>query len=143
MDERVFFMVSGEPVGKGRPRFTTRGGFARTYTDKATRTAEEHVVDAWREAGAERIDGLVEVKLIFCPCRPKAHYLKGGGLSAAGQRSIFPARKPDIDNLIKLVLDALNGNAYADDVQVCHLIALRRWAEPDDAHTTVFIRGIA
>ena len=37
--------------------------------------------------------------------------------------------KPDIDNIIKVVLDALNDVAYYDDIQVCELVIIREFAE--------------
>ena len=37
MSEPLVFSMSGNPRGKGRPRATVRGGFARVYTDKKTR----------------------------------------------------------------------------------------------------------
>ncbi|MDD6796479.1 MAG: RusA family crossover junction endodeoxyribonuclease, partial [Clostridiaceae bacterium] len=41
----------------------------------------------------------------------------------------YPQKKPDIDNCIKVILDALNGIAYEDDKQVVQVIAVKKWTE--------------
>jgi Holliday junction resolvase RusA-like endonuclease len=39
----TMFMVYGEPVGKGRPRFAKRGNFVSTYTPLKTKTYEDEI----------------------------------------------------------------------------------------------------
>ena len=46
-------------------------------------------------------------------------------------------RLADIDNLLKLLLDALNGCLYDDDRQVACLSGVHRFAKSDDPHTVV------
>lgn len=41
----------------------------------------------------------------------------------------LPCKKPDIDNVIKIILDALNGIAYKDDCQVVEVIAVKKYTE--------------
>jgi Holliday junction resolvase RusA-like endonuclease len=66
----------------------------------------------------------VEVKAKFFFHRPKCHY----GLMGLGSNAPFAVTKcPDIDNLIKLVLDALQGIAYANDNVVFGLSASKHW----------------
>ena len=48
-----------------------------------------------------------------------------GKLSGA----IRPTKKPDIDNIVKIVLDSLNGVAYIDDSQVVALLVEKHYAE--------------
>lgn len=43
MSLAIYFVVAGQPHGKGRPRASTRGGFVRLYTDLLTRNYEELV----------------------------------------------------------------------------------------------------
>jgi Holliday junction resolvase RusA-like endonuclease len=54
---------------------------------------------------------------------------RDGTLSAAGQRKPFPTgKKPDVDNALKLLMDALNGKAYRDDVDVVDARVRRVWS---------------
>jgi Holliday junction resolvase RusA-like endonuclease len=43
-----------------------------------------------------------------------------------------PMLKPDVDNIAKVVLDALNGLAYIDDKQVISLVVRKVWGEPEE-----------
>jgi Holliday junction resolvase RusA-like endonuclease len=60
--------------------------------------------------------------------RPSNHYRKSGALGAAGLRNPHPIKRPDLYNIVKLVMDALNGVAFHDDAQVVKLNALSTWA---------------
>lgn len=40
-------------------------------------------------------------------------------------------KKPDIDNITKVVLDALNKVAYEDDTQIVEVASIKRWATED------------
>lgn len=119
--------ILGTPVGKARPRFDTRTG--RVYTPSRTVIAEDLIRAAWRDAGEPRLPNdaalmfRVEVELE----RPRSHLRRDGELSAAGLRSKWPTRRPDVDNCLKLALDALNGVAFRDDKQVCEVFARRLW----------------
>ena len=102
------------------------------------RTAHE-----WREtvaivvgsAVSKPIEGPVELSLAFFFPRPKSHY--GTGKNSELVKASAPvhhAQKPDIDNVIKSTLDAMNGILYEDDKQVIQLRAEKRWAhQPDQA----------
>lgn len=133
----IDFSVPGTPRGKGRPRFVKATG--RTYTDKQTTEAEGDVVGAWARAGEQRCpDGPLKLELMAVLERPKGHWKQDGTLSAQGLRSGWPTKKPDWDNLGKLVADALNGKAYRDDAQIVHVVLWKRWANPGEvAHTRV------
>lgn len=136
----VSFWVPGAPVPKARPRFSSRGGVARTYTPAKTRAYEARVADAGRAAlcGAWPLQGplkaVVRVHLPALKSGPKAH------------RSAPPTGRPDLDNVVKAVLDALNGVLYADDSQVVTLKAYKRRCdlgeEPGVGVLVVEFRGV-
>jgi Holliday junction resolvase RusA-like endonuclease len=134
--------VYGTPRGKGRPRFVKQTG--RAFTDKQTVLAENEWMAAWTRAGEIRLDdGPLQVDLTAVLERPQSHYKTNGELSAAGERSPWPTRKPDWDNLGKLVADALNGKAYRDDSQIVHVVLWKRWASPGEgSFTRVRIRPL-
>jgi Holliday junction resolvase RusA-like endonuclease len=126
----IHLVVPGRPRGKDRPRFNTQTG--RTYTPPQTATAEERVRGEWRRAGSPWLDGPLEMRLVIVVARPGGHYRVGGALSAAGKRSPWPTRKPDLSNVLKLVEDALNGCAYRDDAQIVFATVARRWCAPGE-----------
>lgn len=134
------FTVEGPPVGKGRPRFSKRGRFVKVYTPKETLAAEERIRVAWREAGSQTVEGAFQVVVEAFHGRPDGHYLTDGvSLSAEGRRHPFPEnRKPDLDNVLKLVLDALNGHAYKDDVAAVKESCRRSWSR-DGERTHIWI----
>lgn len=133
------FVVPSEPRGKARPRFVRATG--RTYTDTPTLRAEQRIADAWRATGAERPpDVPLELWVTLVLARPRSHFRANGELNAAGLRTPVPVRKPDVDNALKLVMDALNGLAYRDDVQIVAASVSRRWAgQTEAAHTAIGI----
>ena len=108
------------------------------------RTAHE-----WREAVAivtgstvdKPIEGPVDLSLAFFFPRPKSHY--GTGKNSNVLKASAPkhhAQKPDIDNVIKSTLDAMNGVLYGDDKQVIRVQAEKRWAlQPDQAGVALTI----
>lgn len=137
----IEFVVNGEPTGKARPRFVRQTG--RTYTPKKTASAEGRVREAWERDCAVHFGGPLAAHIEFVLRRPQGHYRVNGDLSAAGLRSAHPTRKPDLDNAMKLVLDALNGCAYDDDSQVVDARAIRRWTNGEErAHTLVRLEAL-
>lgn len=113
-----------DPVGKGRPRFTRDG---HAYTPAKTRSFEERVGIAYSNARGRMYTGAVMVEAWFCMPIP-ASWSKKKREDAAAHR-IYPMLKPDIDNLLKALLDGLNGLAYADDKQVVSVICYKQYSE--------------
>ena len=101
--DRVRFFVSGKPVPKARPRTMSRGGKSITYTPKATRQWESLVRDtaALEMRRRKPLDGPLEVSMQFWMPVP-ASWTNKKRDAAAGT---FHAKKPDVDNLAKAVLD--------------------------------------
>jgi Holliday junction resolvase RusA-like endonuclease len=112
----LVFEVPGEPRGKGRPRFSKQG---HTYTDSETRAYENKIIAYYRKTlGAFRWPDSAFIRI-----KVTAHYpipKSATKAAVAGMQAgrILPSRKPDIDNVLKVVLDALNGIAYKDDSRV-------------------------
>jgi Holliday junction resolvase RusA-like endonuclease len=133
--------VTGQPQGKGRPRFDPAR--KRTYTPKETKVAEREVRAAWEEVGEPRLpdDQAIAVVVRLVVVRPAGHFKKDGSLSAEGLRHPLPRnKKPDVDNALKLVMDALNSRAYRDDVQIASALVLRQWGELPE--TRIHVRSI-
>lgn len=108
------FTVPGEPVGKGRPRFTRSG---HTYTPQKTANYETLMRLAFQENFPDFApwECPVEVYMTAYLSIPKSFSKKKH--QQAVDQLIRPTRKPDTDNLAKCK-DALNGVAWKDDSQV-------------------------
>jgi len=117
---RVAFIVPGEPKGKGRPRFNTKTG--RTYTPGDTINYENLVKVQYQTlVGDKYTDKPIEAVM------PKS-------MSKSNREKVYhgklrPTKKPDLDNIAKIVLDSLNGLAYKDDSQVVSLRIDKHYAD--------------
>lgn len=129
----VCFTVFGKPQGKGRPRFTRSG---HTYTPGSTAEYEERVKLAYRQAGGGRLSGFVTADILAVFTVPKS-YTKAQKASAFDMR--YVPKKPDCDNIAKIILDALNGLAYDDDAQIVKLSVKKQYGIAD--HVTVTLEG--
>ncbi len=109
----IQFRIPGEPRGKGRPRFTRNG---RPYTDDRTRFYEHLVQQAYQNTGAGMMDKPVRVMITAFHGVPVSW--KKAKREAAERNLIAPTCKPDVDNVAKIILDALNGLAWRDDTLV-------------------------
>ena len=117
--------VAGQPVGKARPRVTRSG---RVYTPTKTMQAEQGIREAAEHAmqGRDPLDQPLVASMVFCMQIPKSWSKAKRQQAEDGQ--ILPAAKPDIDNLAKTVMDALNGMVYEDDSQVVQLAVSKRYS---------------
>lgn len=124
----IKFTVPISPTGKGRPKFARHGNFVKTYTPEATASAENLVkVIYQRDAGKAWFDGAFMIKIECLFDRPKGHYNSKGLVKPNATKHC--TKKPDCDNVLKLVCDALNGLAYKDDSQCVKSICSKRWAD--------------
>lgn len=111
------FEVYGKIKGKSRPRFSRRGGFVTTYTPKDTVDYEKLIRGAFIEKyGIVQTDKPVSIEINAYIEVPKSTSKKKKAEMLGGE--ILPTKKPDVDNIIKVVLDALNQVLYVDDKQV-------------------------
>ncbi len=126
----VNFTVYGEPVGKGRPKFSRQGGRVVTYTPE--KTANYETLVRWeytRQCGnmcfpdGEKIEANITAYFSI----PKSASKKGKKAMLAGE--LRPTKKPDLDNVIKAICDSLNTVAYRDDTQVVDCYARKFYSE--------------
>ena len=130
----ITFTVPGNPVPQPRARITTRGGHGHAYTpaNHAVHAYRASIAAAARAAGACVHDEPVRMVIDFVFARPKSHMRKSGLAPDAPRLPL-----PDIDNLEKAVLDALNGVAWKDDRQVACVNKEKSYGT--EARTTVRI----
>lgn len=114
----VEFIIPGEPVGKQRPKASFQ--MRRIYTPEKTINYESFVKHCYygNPHFCERQVG-VNMK-VYLPIPSSTSKKKQQQML---DKIIRPCKKPDIDNVIKSVLDGLNGVAYEDDKQVVELHA--------------------
>lgn len=109
----VYFFVPGKVQGKARPRFSHRSG--TVYTPGKTKSYERQIAEAYEAQSGPCFEGAVTVIIEAVFSIPKSWTRAKKADAAAGK--LAPG-KPDIDNILKVVLDGLNGIAYEDDKQV-------------------------
>jgi Holliday junction resolvase RusA-like endonuclease len=110
-------IIPMEPVAKGRPKFT-RQGFA--YTPTKTRQAEKFIAAYVKSLSAPIFSAGVPLAMdvVLCCLRPKS-----------AKKRLYPPG--DIDNYVKLILDALQGDGgiIPNDNQIVQLRAAKRYDE--------------
>lgn len=119
----VRFTVPGQPKGKARARTVRRGGGKSfSYTPEGTILYENLIKTCYLQDAGHVLfnDGQpLEVSITAFYEVPKSYSKKKKQEMLDGQ--LYPTKKPDIDNIAKCVLDALNKLAYRDDTQVVRL----------------------
>ena len=125
----VMYVVYGEPVGKGRPRFARRGNFVSTYSPQKTKTYEDEIRMMAKAAmgSSEALETPVTVAIYIRVGIP-ASFSKQKRKDAS-EGILKPTKKPDIDNIAKCFLDGMNDIVYLDDKQVVNLHVTKVYAE--------------
>lgn len=130
--------ILGEPVGKARPRMNTRTG--RAYTPNKTKYYEyqvrQELVFKYRQI-EPIVNEPVRVTIIAYFDIPKSTSKKNKDKML--KNDIRPTKKPDIDNITKIILDALNKFTYNDDTQVAELVVRKYYAEIPKVYVKVEI----
>lgn len=127
----VRFTVPGQPKGKARARTVRRGGGKSfSYTPEGTVLYENLIKTCYLQDAGHVLfnDGQpLAVDIIAFYEVPKSYSKKKKQEMLDGQ--LYPTKKPDIDNIAKCVLDALNKLAYRGDTQVVRLHMEKHYAE--------------
>lgn len=130
----IVFTVLGQPVAKGRPRVTKWG----SYTPEKTVNYENLVKFSYLEKYQEKIEGNLSLEVKFYFQTPKSTSKKNKELMEL--EIIRHNKRPDIDNCIKAITDALNSIAYDDDSQIVEIKASKYYSETPRA--IVFIKAL-
>lgn len=128
----IFFTIDGKAVGWQRT-----GHSGHFYTQTKTRDYQKIIASLARQAigTGGRFPGAVEVKILMQLEPAKSMPKKNRLLALLGK--IFPLKKPDVDNVTKSVLDAMNKIVYEDDCQVCRLVFDKVYGPADFVAVTV------
>lgn len=117
------FILYGEPRGKERPRVAN----GHAYTPQKTRKYEWDLHTAWLESDRTLYTGNVQMKVIAWFGIPKSAKKADREKMLAGE--IRPTRRPDVDNILKIVGDSLQGFAYSDDKQINAMMIEKRYSD--------------
>jgi len=123
------FFVAGIPKAQPRVKAYVRGGHAGVYTpDSAEIWKQEVRRQAVANAPESLMSGVVRVELDFFLPRPKT-YLDRHGVPKP-KSPVLHCKKPDLDNLIKAVTDAITDTqrVWLDDSQICEITATKTYA---------------
>lgn len=114
MTDTYTVIIERRPKVKARPRHT-KGG--KVFTPASTLQEEDHVAKAWRDQVGETLSGPIEITVTYSPDATILHV----ATSPHSSKTL----RGDLDNYVKLTLDALNGVAWDDDNQVVRLHAVK------------------
>lgn len=137
LTKAVEFFVPGQPQGKGRPRAVKIAGHTRLATPQKTVAYEGLVALAGTSAmeGRPMVEGAVSVDMVLtCQIPSMSKVKKSRALSG----ELRPAKKPDIDNVVKAIFDGMNGIVWKDDSQVVALSVQKIYGEAPGVSVGVY-----
>ena len=141
MSNVLSFEIPGSPIGQGRPKFSTINGHAKAYDPEKSRNYKAYVrmlaTQAMKENDFEMITGPCAIKIwaYFDIPKSKSKKFKEAALEAKER----PTKKPDADNIVKAILDALNGLMYKDDSCIVELSCVKYYS--DVPRVEVYVDG--
>lgn len=140
---RTTFTIIGEPMGKQRPKFSRAGSFVKTYTPEATANYEQWVKLSYLQQRGDT--AIIEDKEIAVTI--KAYFKIPASVSKKKAEQmrlgyIRPTKKPDFDNIAKIICDALNGLAYKDDAAIVSANIEKYYAPDDEPKVIVEIKTL-
>jgi len=134
--KKIKFTIYGEPFGKLNMRPTVRGGHARSFNPKQNVEYMGRIIDVLDKTELVRFEKEEPISLLIIAYYkiPKDKYVyhkktnttdltKQGQLMA--DHKLLPTKKPDLDNISKVVCDAITkqGGVWYDDSQItCELL---------------------
>ncbi len=129
------FEVPGKVIGKGRPRLNSYTGVV--YTPTKTKDYESLVEQYFllKYPRFKTLEGRIKVSIIAYFSIPKA--TKKSDINEMLDNNISPTKKPDIDNIVKAVLDSMNKFAFKDDNQITKLEVEKKYALEDKIYIKI------
>ena len=131
MSNILNFDIPGQPIGQGRPKFSTINGHAVAYDPEKSRNYKAYVkllaTQAMKEQGFTMIDGpcCLDIMAFFEVPKSKSKKFREAALNGLER----PTKKPDLSNIVKGIEDALNGLAYKDDSSIVFLSVAKCYSE--------------
>lgn len=131
----LVFSVPGDPCGQGRPLFSTKDNITRAIDRPKSRNykafVKEIAAGAIRKCGWMYTELPIYVEICAFMAVPSSYSKKRKNECYTWQE--HPCKKPDIDNIFKIITDALSGIAYKDDKQITDVHMFKRYvSSPTD-----------
>lgn len=129
------FEVPGKIIGKGRPRLNSYTGVV--YTPTRTKDYESLVEQYFllKYPRFKVLEGRIKVSIIAYFSIPKT--TKKADINEMLENNISPTKKPDIDNIVKSILDSMNKFAFNDDNQITKLEVEKKYAIEDKVYVKI------
>jgi len=127
MIQPIQIVVLGEPQAQKRHRHFKRGNFVQTY-DPSKEKKQDFLWIAQQKAPAVPIDEPIHLTIGLYFGRPKSHF--GTGKNSHVIKAAAPTwhtGKPDIDNIVKFAMDAMNKIFWKDDSIICSLSVKKQY----------------
>lgn len=142
MTAAIDITIPGAPTAKGRPRFSRKSG--RAFTPARTQQAEDTLAgralvelagvrDRLPLLGALRLEAIFVMPIAASWSKKKQEQARRGDL--------HPTGRPDVDNLVKLATDALNGVVWRDDSQLVEVRTTKRYGDVPSTRLVVDVVG--
>lgn len=134
----IVFVIPGTARGKQRPRATRTG---RVYTPAQTVNQEAYIkmLAATAMRGFAPFVGPLTASFHINVAVPKSYTKQQRKMIDEGK--LWPTSKPDIDNVVKLLCDAMNGIVYGDDKQIVDLLVTKSYADSASTHVMIAMKG--
>ena len=129
------FEVPGKIIGKGRPRLNSYTGVV--YTPTRTKDYESLVEQYFllKYPRCKVLEGRIKVSIIAYFSIPKT--TKKADINEMLENNISPTKKPDIDNIVKSILDSMNKFAFKDDNQITKLEVEKKYSIEDKVYVKI------
>ena len=129
------FEVPGRVIGKGRPRLNSYTGIV--YTPTRTKDYESLVEQYFllKYPRFKVLEGRIKVSIIAYFSIPKT--TKKADINEMLENNISPTKKPDIDNIVKAILDSMNKFAFKDDNQITKLEVEKKYDIEDKVYVKI------
>ncbi|MEF2910803.1 MAG: RusA family crossover junction endodeoxyribonuclease [Phascolarctobacterium sp.] len=128
---KLTFTIPGEPTAQGRPRFSTHGEFVKAYDPEKSRNYKAYVKllasEAMQNIGLTLTELPLGVEIIADVGIPASKSKKFKEQALNGLQ--LPIKKPDVDNVAKIILDSISGIVYKDDKQIVKLTVSKKYSD--------------
>jgi len=128
----IQIIINGKPNAKERPYFSTKNGKVRVFTPSKTSNFENYVKQVASPFFHYPIQGPIELTINFFLPRPKYLIWKTKPMPF-----VYSDKRPDIDNLVKSVVDGLKGIAFFDDAQISILHVTKGYHSGEEGPKTI------
>ncbi|WP_252227100.1 RusA family crossover junction endodeoxyribonuclease [Caldicoprobacter algeriensis] len=130
----ITLIIPGKPLGKQRPRVLKNG---ITYTPAQTVNYETYIKQLFATEYKRHEPFRGPVKMQITAYFPIPQSVSEAKKTLMARGNIRPTKKPDVDNIIKIICDALNGLAYQDDKQIVECTVEKYYSTTPQVQVTI------